>query len=193
MVGSSNATNNGASTSTGRFSENLGAYSFDGNDNINLGVWNKPDTGVHTITAWIYLTNVGNTYCGVYLSNNILSPYEGLAAYIQKANGAIGTYVNTSYRWSSILITKNQWTFVRWEFFKDASSGYVKVSKNNEALSTAYSGNTSSLVLNTSNPQYIGMWSGGNNYFGGSISDVRIYNRALSLDEITAIYNATRP
>jgi hypothetical protein len=40
-----------------------------------------------------------------------------------------------------------------------------------------------------SNPVRIG---GGNVYFGGTIDDVRIYNRALSDSEIKALYDATK-
>jgi hypothetical protein len=173
---------------TDRFGIANRAYSLDGNDNINLGAWNKPDTGIHTVTAWVYRTNAGSANQGVYVSNIVASPYDGLAAYIRQSDGAMGSYIG-GYRYSSVLVPLNQWTFVRWEFYKHATAGYFKVSKNGEALSTVFSGNTSLLALIASNPQYIGMWAGSNWYFGGSISDVRIYNRALSDTEVLNLYN----
>ena len=52
------------------------------------------------------------------------------------------------------------------------------------------------IIANT-NPsaQYntIGRLSNGGQYFNGLISDVRIYNRALSADEISTLYNSYKP
>lgn len=53
--------------------------------------------------------------------------------------------------------------------------------------------NSSSSLTSLFTGMYIGANASSNAFFNGSIDDIRIYNRALSPDEITTIYNAERP
>ena len=50
----------------------------------------------------------------------------------------------------------------------------------------------SGTLLSGSNPFYIGAQGIGSFPFSGSVDDVHIYRRALSPQEIAAIYNATK-
>ncbi len=46
----------------------------------------------------------------------------------------------------------------------------------------------SALYTGSTDPYHIGMRGGGSNYFSGFIDNIRIYSRALSLEEIQALY-----
>jgi hypothetical protein len=60
---------------------------------------------------------------------------------------------------------------------------------NGTAMSTTLTtAGTYTKMSNTTAPLYIGSWAVGDLYFKGSIDEVRIYNRALTADEIKQLY-----
>lgn len=89
----------------------------------------------------------------------------------------VGTDIGTRFVLSNSLAT-NAWQFFTFTF----SNGNASIYKNAVLLSSE---------TNMTNPN---AWQGFrlSNSINGSIDDVRIYNRALSAQEIQAIYNATR-
>jgi hypothetical protein len=71
--------------------------------------------------------------------------------------------------WHHLLVRRNGNTF---DLYKD---GVVKATSSDSS------------VINNSAPTTIG------NSLNGSMSDIRIYNKALSNAEISQLYNATKP
>ena len=100
----------------------------------------------------------------------------GLQLHINGVNGTswIGsaTFSPTLHQWYHIAITRQSRTYV---FYVNGSP----VSTNNDSVAIPDSGS----------PLMIGEAEGAN-FFNGLLDEVSIYNRALSPNEITAIYNA---
>ena len=83
-------------------------------------------------------------------------------------------------------LTLGSWSHI--VFTHDGSGNYTCYTNNNGSPIT-YSGATSN---NSSNPFRIGFSSvGGWGYFDGKIDQVRIYNKALSADNVATLYNET--
>jgi hypothetical protein len=71
------------------------------------------------------------------------------------------------------------------------SDGYMRIYLNAEE---EVIGGPWPTATNYSYDQYIGRWtSSGSYWFSGSIDEVRMYNRALSAEEIKRLYNVTKP
>jgi hypothetical protein len=86
-----------------------------------------------------------------------------------------GTVSITLSRWYNFSITKLGTTFT---FYSNGTS-----------LGSA---TNSSLIPNAATPLRIGTGEPGGNYFNGLISNVKIYNRALSATEISSNFSALR-
>ena len=121
------------------------------------------------------------------------SPYEGTDCYIQKSNGAIGTYISSDgeFKYSSTqTLADDTWSFCVWVFYKHEVSGTVKVSVNGANLETLFTGDTGTAnLLYGDGDVLIGKWQGGN-VFGGHIDEVSLWNTALSEGDISALFSA---
>ena len=171
---------NAPTPTTDRKSQANSAYSFNGsNQYINVGSGVMP-TGAYTKSAWIKIASTS-------ASNNIISSNGGTcsghAFYIPSGHlnaGNCGT-------WGSVAdpasLTVGTWYFVAVTFDPAVSSGKMILYKNGAAVSSA-----TSVATNTDTSVQIGAY-GAANLFNGSIDDARIYNRALSPAEITALYS----
>ena len=116
-------------------------------------------------------------------------------------NGTMHASLYGNIVWYSALVTvsKNVWHMVTFTVAADKSVKiYVDGTLADSETHTISSwvppgGDTSkSLAIGTLYPYGTG-WAGDATFtFGGSIDDVRIYNRALSAAEIQALYNATK-
>jgi hypothetical protein len=92
--------------------------------------------------------------------------------------GGINDAFDTNYTWND-----NQWYYVA--FTRDGVGNW-SLYVNGAAISHG-TGFTNS--VGTSTNWQIGVMRGGGSNWFGSIDDVRIYNRALSAAEISAMYN----
>ena len=89
---------------------------------------------------------------------------------------------------------------VTWENFGGFDTGWHLLTFTYDGTNTKIyydaglvaSGSYSSVITASANSLEIGRESTGDYRFGGLIDDVRVYNRALSVAEIQAIYNATK-
>jgi len=172
-------------------------FYFDGNnDYVNCG--NGESFGITdaiTIEAWIKADNwtnpnnapiVDKWYDGSSRAYSFWAMPDGeLRAEIANADGsdaqlsetttlfdmATGTWYHVAVAWDKII-------------------GNLKFYKNGKLLETLGSGGTS--TMNTNNqPLQIGTDYNGDDNFKGIIAEVRIYNRALSEEEIKILYNLT--
>jgi hypothetical protein len=178
-------TNNGATLSTGVKGEANGSYSFDGsNDYI--------DCGDSTILQPDYVSlslNFKSTLAGTRImlrkrtSGYKVSLVDGkLLIQLYSTGVSLNDFTSTgTYNdglWHNVIVT--------------FSSTQMKIYVDGLLLSTK-------LVL-ANKLEYgaggVAIGRDGNNsfgYFGGSISDVRIYNRALSAEEIKLLYDQYKP
>jgi len=150
-----------------------------------------------TVSAWVYPTSfgqrmaiVGNAYpystnAGWYffIANN----YFGLNQSVFFSAGTDQVSVGTI----SYLVSINKWHYVSASVTNGGSS--VKIYVN--GIEATYGRNSLSNVSldYSSNEFYVGKrHSNEGDNFGGNISQVKIYNRALSATEIQQNYNATK-
>ena len=178
------------STSTSPTSGKIGqALKFRaGNSGVNAGTGSSLDIagGSGTWSAWVYPLNAGDSTAfqevifdkesgGVgsggifmYLQSNKLCIYNGGA-------GTCGTGTVSNSKWQLVTIVKNGTT----------ATFYV----NGVAGGTAsWTGGSQPTI-----PQVIGYDAqSGGRFFNGSIDDVRIYNRVLSVQEIAQLYSLGR-
>jgi hypothetical protein len=146
-----------------------------------------------TISSWIQTTQVGNGsfhYTLMYIVSAETGGGANDFGFGVNSSGQIafgagtsevtvsGSIVNTG-TWSNVSVTRVK------------SSGLISLYVNG-SLSNSGTGNAGN-TLNSNSKIKIGS---GDDYpsfsFGGSIANVQIYNRALSRDEITQNFNATK-
>ena len=178
----------GATFATDRMGQANKAMSFDGNDCIEVLNNNSLDFTVNlTISLWLQTTNSLSTLGVISKPNNETgggSPKYIIDigdtgqirffGYVGTNPVGITTRLGPSYNngeWHHITGTFNG---TDWSIYGDG------------ALIQTYI--ESCTLENSIYPIYIGARNNNSGYFNGSIADVRIYNRALSQDEITNLY-----
>ncbi len=159
-----------------------GAMDFNGtSDKIDLGsAWNIGT--VHTISFWMDYEDAGN---GEPIGGSSASKYatfvsgpESGATISYGPDGGSGIYVTSdamgpfaSGVWNFITIVRNGTSVT---FYKNgAQAGSAKTLGSNTALSLRYFGTEAGTSL----------------FFQGKLSDVRIYNRVLTAEEIKLLYD----
>ncbi len=194
-----NGTVNGATLTSDRFGNAGKAYSFDGvNDFIEVTNNSSLSVTVWSISAWVnpsgyYLGNVngnvsdGNVVVGKgtdFNSGFYSLSYKSLS---QKARGSFGIGNLPNFVDNTTSITSNQWRhiLVSWD-------GVTMRIYTNGQLENTNSNITSVQGINNQN-LFFGTMAANNLYpywVNGIIDDIGIWNRALTQQEITDLYNA---
>jgi hypothetical protein len=179
LTGSSN--NGTLINGTGFSSTNGGTWTFDGTDDgINIGTLTP--TGGATFEAWIWL-ETGNTNYGAIFTN-----------WGSSANAFfIGTYPSSDYIQiyfnNNLVINTISLPFNTWMLLTVTNDGTNVRSYINGALTNTASGT----LVSANGVTSIGYDVNRTNYpFKGNISNAKIYNRALTADEVLQNYNATK-
>lgn len=186
---SNHGNNNGATLTTDRMGQSNGAMNFNGSSYIGV-----PDSTVFnnqtlSISAWVQLSAL-NQNGFIFEKGTVNTQYslffegDNLCFRTQPtAGGYHSQYLNTA----SLGITyTNAWYHLTATYDGSYKRVYVNGVLKSEV---AWSG-----ILNT-NPggEWIGVFGGGAYLFNGKISDLRVYNRALSATEISTLYGAYKP
>ena len=152
---------------------------FERTDSFSVSVWAKTADNSNTrliignsafslASGW-NITNIDNNQIRFGLvntdSNRILADITPPASYY-------------SGEWTHIVFTYNGTSDI------SGVTGYV----NGQSISADTVANNLSASTLTANSVYIGKPYHTSNYFNGSISDIRIYNRALSAEEVKMMY-----
>ena len=196
---SNNGVVNGATLTTDRFGNANSAYNFDGVDDyieVPHSSALSLDSNTMSISFWTnvaiwpianemedYLfskqSGVGNSQSGFHVyvhgGNNVL-PKSFTYRY---RNGTSSNWGAASYSDSAYAV--NKWYHVVSSI--DDSTGRLYVDGNlvKSDISTVLGTNSSSLIMgNLSNYQ---------GYFNGTIDDVRIYDKAITKEEVSSLYN----
>lgn len=180
-------TNFTATTTTiGRIGQ---ALEFDGtNDYVTVESPNMPTQDL-TIAFWAKVSSFSNGPTAIMISNGSGTENEIWFGF-HSSSGAPGISVDGALAiYGSTGIGLNNWGHVA--FTRAGSSG--KIYLNGEEIGTVTDGDT----LNFSTcPLYFGLdvdsgcATGPGNYLKGLLDDVRIYNRALSAEEVKRLYTA---
>lgn len=177
-----------------RFSNPGSAATFDGaTSTIALGAPTKANvsTGL-TISSWIKLTSTGGQQA-------IVSKWTGVTnddQYLLLINGdktcmAVGKTgsVANGYTGTTSLVTNTWYHIVATWDTSGSHQTYINGVLDINAVSSTFKTINSTSLTNLS----IGSQNASSRFFNGSIDDVEMYNRKLSLSEILDLYNAPNP
>lgn len=181
-----------------RFGNSQKAYNFDGVSSYITLSQNLPDMTTSTYSVWLRPTGNttavsilfwdGDSQCG----NDFAIWYEGgkIGLVDTKNGGTTSAFSNTSDKYTLASSIENIWTHLIWTIDNISSKIYIN---GNLVFTLNKSGSN---VGNHGTPTY-GCFNDGNGspcgspkgaFFKGSIDDVRIYNRVLSIAEILQLY-----
>lgn len=188
---------NGASLIEDRHGSTNSAYSFDGiDDYIYLGSSSLFSTPNITVAAWFQSTSqeVGYPHSQVIVRNRYygynLVMNKSLSDGTQNIGGVSGSVrishseITCNYNSPPDLYNDGEWHFAAltydgelFSFYIDGRLVYEQIA--NPALPIYYETGGVAIGRDGNNP---------NNYFHGNIDDVYIYNRALTSEEISRIF-----
>jgi hypothetical protein len=145
-----------------------------GTNDFSINFWFLADSSIATLK--------GGISKGAYASSFAILPQSNRLEFYASSNGSTYDIANIQVFGSISLDTWYNVTLIR-------SSGVIKgyldgVNGFTVNNGTAFNDNSEALTLGYYS-------SGGGYYLDGQIDDVRIYNRALSQDEVTRLYKAT--
>ncbi len=186
-----NGTNNGGTTpDNDRFGNLNGSMSFNGSTQYlsipNSYSLQSPTTQL-TISAWVYIRDTPNgnvpilckslTLNAGQYSFNLHGPKNNIALGVVNSHG-VPVAINAPY-----LFDLNKWYFISVSW--DGSNVRFFVNQNKVITTTL-----ADTLLPDNNPLEIGIdVPGATEYFQGKLDDIRIYNRALSENEIDSLYH----
>jgi hypothetical protein len=182
---------NGTNFTSGKIGN---AFSFDGvNDYVELPTSSLRMTGDFTISCWFYM-NTQSTYHALVenLYSTDFSNRYGWALYYQGGKIRFATYnLSTAITQGSTTIATGQWYHL---VVTKKVLGTPKIYINGvlESSTVAYGTNTLHPAYNTNNiPRFgvdvdSGVWGG---YLNGRLDSVNVWDRELSTNEISLLYN----
>ena len=167
--------------------DNLGSLVFDGvNDYATTGKVLVPITGQFHIEGWVYLNNTNVNKMFVTQYNNGGDPGRFLCFFANdgtiRMHDCDGVMTGTTPPYSA-----NIWTYVA--FQKDSSNLcniFVNGIKETTGATKTTTLENTNTIIGTRGSIQSGIW------YNGNMSNVRIYNRALTAAEIRQNFNATR-
>ena len=162
---------------------NGGSLVFDGsNDYVSLSV---PTSGDTTYCGW-FKTNGSNANTRIIHANTGGQRNFSLGA--SSTSGYVGGYDGTNQPVTTLTFDDGNWHYAI--IVMKTNDYKVYVDGQNQSL-TWLLGTTGNWTNNTTNVEYIGSRSGGS-FLNANLAQVKIYNRALTPQEITQNYNALK-
>ena len=192
-----NGTVNGATLTADRNGNSNRAYSFDGLDDfIRVGHDNLLNTGIGDFSISLQLQKTGSSF--VYLlGKRFYGLGNGYSLYLETDNTIHSELISNESNIdcsSSSSLQENQWEHVVVVFNRNSNSTlYINGTLQNSCPILSQNGDLSN--LNDLFFGYFGMSGNdcinGCHFLNGKLDDIAIYNRALTQEEITAIYTGT--
>jgi hypothetical protein len=180
--GTNNGTVVGATATTGVKGVANTAYAFNGTSDYISTTANVSGYSF-TFAVWIKTSQTGSCSDGIIIGGPTAQPS------LYFLNNKVLLYeAGSNYRYSSSTFCDNQWHFITavYRYGAVESNIYIDGVANE-------SGGTSSSQIPSNVPSAFYIAKGGGNYFKGAIDNVHIYSKALTIDEMKAIYNAEKP
>ena len=181
------------SSSTNNITVTDDAFVFNGTDSyIKIDDLTNPSGAwVHSVVAWINPSDLGNfevTWIGDADSATTRQAFTFTTSGQAVTMGINGS--NVQFRLASPL-TKNKWHHIAYTFSggatgSDSTAYRVYIDGVEAYKSTGV--NSATLTLPAQTALWIGRNHGGSNYFKGKIANLRLFNRALAIDEIDQLY-----
>jgi Concanavalin A-like lectin/glucanases superfamily len=181
-----NGTVNGATLTQDRFGDASSAYNFNGINNF-IGFAGVPMSQVDnwTMTAWVKPASTNQVGIAVALGFDDGNTANGYSLGISAANGVPGNQVFAvfgnvgDFTGGFAFTSTNQWYQVVMSRKSGTTSFYVNGNVTPNGTTASPSTPTAFRIGSNS----------GVRFFNGAIDDVRIYNRALTTNEIAELYS----
>ncbi|PIO00515.1 hypothetical protein COT72_00365, partial [archaeon CG10_big_fil_rev_8_21_14_0_10_43_11] len=175
--------NNGTITSADwvRYGKIGSAFTFDGSsDYISTGITTTPSA--FTLSAWAY-PDVTDGTLATLASKFSSGPYNGF--FLRHVNGVMYAAVYNAGTSYSSITSVSATTWAHWAMTFDGST--IRLYKNG-----ALADNDAGTLGSTSAAFVIGAnYAGSSERFDGIIDEVYLYNRALTAEEVNALYAQT--
>lgn len=176
-INANNGINNGAILTSDRNGNPNSAYTFNGvNSTINCANPSIPQNNSFSISFWIKPTTISG------VQEFFCQNYWPSAFYVGMNNGNMRC--GDSWQNTNVMINSAQWQHI---IIIRNYNNNVQIYKNSLLQSTL--GNDIIIGGSPSNPLVFGKQYGGNaEYYNGVLDDIGIWNRALTQQEITSLY-----
>ena len=191
-----NGTVNGATLAADRFGNANSAYSFDGVGNYIGNSSNNLPSSTRSISVWFFANNLdggpailgyGGSTCGTSFFIAINQP--PLPNQIINQGHCLADNLTSTYTVSPI----NDWYHLVITSDNNGTTHYLNgnlISSNSIFISNTYTLNKDFAIGTNVNPNGIMPYVDGNQtWWNGSLDDIGIWNRALTADEVLALYN----
>ncbi len=184
-------------------SANGGSLVFDGlNDRIHIPspsnrfVWTPSGSGMNAMTVEFFLKSSENGLNDTYIrkrwnvsETNWKIQHDNIFVQIGAQAKALSYASLASNDWQQVCMVINSDQFALYRNGKI----HADFTDHNITNNTPTSGNSNLPIVIMSNYDFSSPWAGDASYsISGNLSQVRIYNRVLSSDEIRQNFNATR-
>ncbi|MCF8269454.1 MAG: LamG domain-containing protein, partial [Crocinitomicaceae bacterium] len=190
-----NGTVNGATLTTDRFGVANQAYSFDGvNDYVMVGNSNNLNSiSSVSVSGWLNAAQLGGVRGLVSKWNQNGNPCYNFSTSVDGMNnnfvGATSQYPST------VLVSSNSLSVSNWFYFTFTHDQNVggKIYLNGALVGT---NNTTGSICQSATDLYFGaQWNVSSlwRFFNGKLDDIAIYNRAITQQEITQLYQQGQP
>ncbi len=204
-----NGTVNGAALTNDRFNNGNSSYNFNGTTNfIEVNDNNTLDfSNMYSISVWVKIPDYSFNQNSVYPQRTMIGKprpslpnvttgiafrvLEGVPFYNNNSKSYVSAWTNTTINsgiGTSDSVTLNLWCHL--VFTYDGS--VVKLYKNGMMMNSI---NASYTLLNTPESLFFGKEHSSNNnnarWFKGQLDDIGIWDRALTQQEITNLYNSS--
>ena len=192
--------NNGTLTNGPTFNQGNGGYwEFDGtNDYINFGNVVNLGTSDFTLSVWVYIpSGTANTYRAILNKKGANAAHAGYGIYYNTGqqkflwSTANGTTASERFTSNTFADIEDTWAHVVMVRQSGATNnGHYYVNGVYQSLASA------GAILNVDSSTNLSLAVAGSTYtpycFQGNIANAKIYNRALSAEEIGQNYNAQK-
>ena len=168
------------------------SLAFDGtNDYIVVGDDSSLDiTDKITLSVWIKPTDVSQSWQGVIAKGDLSATGDVYQIVIDNGQ-KFRVRLNNSASLSSGTLSNNTWYHVCSTYDKDAGgTDEHKLFIDGVLVDTA---DYSSAINTNNDPLHIGIFEGSANCFFGNMSEVAIYDSALTANQVKTIYNGREP
>ncbi len=188
--GAINATNDGATLTTDRFGNANSAYLFEGEgDRMNIyPAGNFDAVTSFTFNAWVNTTGTGGSANIVRTDNG-----NGSWGWCVRFHGDGKIEIWEGTNWAYNTISANAYNDGNWHmvtYVRDVNNlnGILYVD-GNEVSSYSMTNGAQSLTPSwENNYHYLGVATPSLEYFVGKMDEVRLYNKALTAEEVSALY-----
>ena len=179
-------------TATVRIIANNFAMEFDGQSYVSAGNPTQLQmTGDISVSAWFKTSNSGSQMHIVGRGANYSTANSSWALFRRTNNGiAVQLRAGGAYVYAlSPATTFNDGNWHHAAFTREVSSGNLKLYINGSLVVTTTG--VTAVLNNETKDTLIGADTDPSEYFTGDIDEVAIWNKALALEDVQTIYNAT--